>query len=460
MIRPIKRYFRHELLPLLADLKLAIVLLLSIALASATGTVIEQDEPIRFYQANYPEDPALFGFLSWKVILAIGLDHVYRTPWFLALMILFGSSLAACTWNRQWPMLKVARRWNYYTKPRSFQKLALSSFLPEGQLDQLYPQLQNHRFAVFGQDHKLYARKGLIGKIGPMIVHASMLLILAGAIWGSLAGFKAQELIPDGVTTPIQNITVAGDWAKHRFPDWQIQINRFWIDYAPEGRIKQFYSDVSIVDQGEEVKRKTIFVNEPLSYQGVTLYQADWTIDSVQIRVNNSPQLRIPVVRLQGNNGSKLWGAFIPTKPDFSEGVTMLLADLQGTGLIYDEEGNLFGTVRAGMSLPLNDRITLHLDEVVGSTGLQIKSDPGIPIVYAGFGLLMIGVLMSYFSHSQIWALQTEEGLYVGGKTNRALVTFEREFFQILDHLSSSPPSPDPGEIPKQAEPSEISPSG
>jgi cytochrome c biogenesis protein len=43
---------------------------------------------------------------------------------------------------------------------------------------------------------------------------------------------------------------------------------------------------------------------------------------------------------------------------------------------------------------------------------------------------------MSYFSHSQIWALQIGEKLYIGGKTNRAQVSFEREVLGILDELN------------------------
>jgi cytochrome c biogenesis protein len=434
----IKRYFRHELLPLLADLKLAIALLLLIALASATGTLIEQDEPLELYQRLYPEDPALFGFLSWRVIQWAGLDHVYRTPWFLSLLILFAASLTACTFTRQWPMLKVANRWNYYHKPRSFQKLALSSFLPEGDVKRLQTILNAKGYQCFVEDTTLYARKGLLGKVGPILVHASMLLILVGAIWGSISGFKAQEMIPSGSTQPIRNITMAGDLARSHLPTWEIQVNRFWIDYAPEGRIQQFYSDLSILDQGTEVKRQTISVNHPLSYQGVTLYQADWSIAAILARVNQSPTLRLPVAPLKTDNGAKLWGSFIPTKPDLSAGVTVLIPDLQGTVLIYGEAGELQTSMHTGSSVELNDQLTLYVDDLVGSTGLQIKSDPGIPWVYLGFGLLMVGVVMSYVSHSQVWALQAENGLFVGGKTNRALVSFEREYLLILEALSLS----------------------
>jgi cytochrome c biogenesis protein len=440
-VSSLRRYFRHELLPLLADLRLAIGLLLAIAVLSATGTVIEQEETAAFYQAHYPEHPALFGFLTWRVILNLGLDHVYRTPWFLAILILFGSSLIACSFTRQWPMLKVARRWSYLTRPQSFQRLPFWTYLPQQSLQGLPERLRRQGYLVFQEGHHLYARKGLIGRIGPILVHVSMLLILLGAIWGSISGFKAQELIPSGGVASIQHLTGAGDLARAHLPTWQIRANRFWIDYAADGRVKQFYSDLSILDQGQEVKRQTISVNHPLSYRGVTLYQADWSIDSIRIRVNNSPSFQIPVVPVRTEAGNKLWGAFVPTQPDMSQGLTLLLPDLQGTALLYDTEGQWMGSLRQGMSLALDEvapqrfpnPLTLYLDEVIGATGLQIKSDPGIPAVYLGFGLLMVGVVMSYFSYSQIWALQTETGLYLGGKTNRALVTFEREFDRLVE---------------------------
>ncbi|QMS88188.1 cytochrome c biogenesis protein [Nostoc edaphicum CCNP1411] len=437
------KFLRQELLPVLTNLRLAIALLLLIAIFSSTGTVIEQGQSPAFYQANYPEHPALFGFLTWKVIQVVGLDHVYRTWWFLALLILFGTSLTACSFTRQLPALKAAQRWKYYEEPRQFQKLALSAELDTGSLDSLSQILQKHRYKIFPDPEKanlLYARKGIVGRIGPIIVHIGIVAILLGGIWGAMTGFLAQEMVASGDTFKVTNIVDAGPLAAAQVPkDWSVRVNRFWIDYTPSGGIDQFYSDMSVLDnQGKEVDHKKIFVNEPLRYHGVTFYQTDWGIAGVRVQFNNSPIFQLPMAQLNTNGNGRIWGTWVPTKPDLSEGVSLLAKDLQGMVLIYDATGKLVDTVRTGMFTEING-VKLKILDVIGSTGLQIKADPGIPIVYTGFGLLMLGVVMSYFSHSQIWALQKGDRLYVGGKTNRAQVAFEQEVLEILDRLSSQP---------------------
>lgn len=435
----IRRYWKRELVPLLADLRLAIGLLLSIALFSILGTVIEQGQVQAFYQANYPEHPALFGFLTWKVILLLGLDQVYRTWWFLALLILFGASLTTCTFQRQLPALRwFSRTWNFYSQPRQFEKFALSAALPQASMEQLVPLLQKRRYKIFQEGDKLYAHKGMMGRIGPIVVHASMLLILLGAIWGAMTGFFAQEMVPSGETFQVRNIFDAGPWAAAQIPkDWSVKVNRFWIDYTPTGAIDQFYSDLSVLDQaGETIDRQTIHVNKPLRHQGVTFYQADWGIAAVRLRLNNSPVLQLPMAQLETGGAGRLWGTWVPIKPDLSEGVSVVAKDLQGILLVYDMQGKLIATVRQGMAVDVNG-VTLSIVEIIGSTGLQIKADPGIPMVYTGFGLLMLGVAMSYVSHSQIWALKTQDNFYLGGRTNRAQVTFEREVLEILHQMPS-----------------------
>lgn len=421
---------------LLGDLRLAILLLLGIAIASIGGTVIEQGQSLSFYQANYPEDPALFGFLSWRVLLALGLDHVYRTPWYLTLLVLFGLSLITCTLSRQVPALTAAQRWQYYQAPQQFTKLALSTAIPQGSLKDLATALAARGYRVWQTDNQLYARKGMVGRIGPIVVHASMILILLGGILGALTGFMAQELVPSGETFHLQHIVQAGPLA--RVPqDWSVKVNRFWIDYTEAGDIDQFYSDLSVLDgEGQEVKRGTIHVNQPLKYGGVTLYQADWGIAAIRFRLNNSPVLQLPMAELETEGKGRLWGTWLPTKPDLSAGISLIARDLQGTVFIYSPQGEFLRSLRTGMSTEING-VKLTLVELVGSTGLQIKADPGIPLFYAGFAFLMAGVLMSYVSHSQVWGLQANEILYLGGRTNRAQLTFEQELAAIAWELTS-----------------------
>jgi cytochrome c biogenesis protein len=423
---------------IIADLKLAIILLLLIAIFSISGTVIEQGQSIKYYQENYPENPALFGFLTGQVLLNLGLNHVYTTWWFLALLILFGSSLAACTFTRQFPALKAANNWKFYQQPRQFEKLAFSVELETGSNSSILPILEQKGYKIFQENNAIYGRKGIIGKIGPIIVHAGMLIILLGAIWGAFTGFLAQEMVASGETFQIKNIFEAGLFANPQIPtDWSVKVNRFWIDYTPNGAIDQFYSDLSIVDdEGEELKRKTIYVNEPLRYQGVTFYQTNWGIAAVKVQINNSPIFQLPMATIKTQGNGKIWGTWIPTKPDLSEGVSLLAKDLQGTLIIYDEKGNLNNAIRPGMATEING-VTLKVHELIGSTGLQIKADPGVPIVYTGFALLMMGVVMSYFSHSQLWTLESGDRFYLGGKTNRAQVAFERELEEIIELLRS-----------------------
>ncbi|MGL5878225.1 MAG: cytochrome c biogenesis protein, partial [Xenococcaceae cyanobacterium] len=305
-------------------------------------------------------------------------------------------------------------------------------------LASLTPLLEKKGYRIFQENNTLYARKGIAGKIGPIIVHAAMLIVLVGSIWGALTGFLAQEMVLSGDTFKIQNIFSAGPLASAQSSqDLSVKVNRFWIDYTPGGDIDQFYSDLSVVDdRGEELKRKTIYVNKPLRYGGVTFYQTSWSIGAVRVQLNNSPIFQLPMAQL--NVPGKLWGTWIPTKPDMSEGVSLLAKDLQGTVLVYDMTGKLVSAVRVGQSIEING-VKLKIIDLMGSTGLQIKADPGVPLVYAGFGLLMLGVMMSYVSHSQIWALQQGDSFYIGGRTNRAQVSFERELLEILDAIERDP---------------------
>jgi cytochrome c biogenesis protein len=63
--------------------------------------------------------------------------------------------------------------------------------------------------------------------------------------------------------------------------------------------------------------------------------------------------------------------------------------------------------------------------EIISSTGLQIKTDPGIPIIYTRFFFLMISTLISYITYSQIWIIQKNQKFL--------LVEIQIELFLILN---------------------------
>ena len=57
----------------------------------------------------------------------------------------------------------------------------------------------------------------------------------------------------------------------------------------------------------------------------------------------------------------------------------------------------------------------------------------------AGFGGLMITTLISYLSHSQVWAVQEGKYIYVTGRSNRAIVAFDKELDNVLEQVPELP---------------------
>jgi cytochrome c biogenesis protein ResB len=71
-----------------------------------------------------------------------------------------------------------------------------------------------------------------------------------------------------------------------------------------------------------------------------------------------------------------------------------------------------FRNVELNETVKFRQPITLL--EIISSTGLQIKTDPGIPVIYLGFFLLMLSTLISYITYSQIWIIQKTK-TFIGG---------------------------------------------
>ncbi|XP_011088339.1 cytochrome c biogenesis protein CCS1, chloroplastic isoform X2 [Sesamum indicum] len=203
--------------------------------------------------------------------------------------------------------------------------------------------------------------------------------------------------------------------------------------------VSQFHSDLSLFDlNGKEIMRKTISVNDPLRYGGITIYQTDWSLSALQIMKDDEGPFNLAMAPLKINGDKKLYGTFLPVGDADStnlKGISMLARDMQSV-VLYDQEGKFAGVRRPNSKLPIDiDGMRIVVLDAIGSTGLDIKTDPGVPIVYAGFGALMLTTCISFLSHTQIWALQDGTSVVVGGKTNRAKGEFPDDMNFLLDQV-------------------------
>ncbi len=419
---------KQKIFRILADLRFSIFILLLISFCSILGTVIEQDQSIEIYKQNYPLTQPIFGILSWDRIIAFGLDHVYKTWWFLGLIFLFGCSLTLCSFLQQLPSLKIARRCQFFRTTSPFYKLKISTILKNFSLTKILSRIKGQHYSIFQQRNMIYCYKGLIGRIAPIVVHFSMILILVGTIIGSLFGFKAQEIVPKTEIFHIQNILTTGP--SSIIPSTSARINDFWITYTKTKTISQFYSNISIMDnQGNETLQKTISVNYPLVQNGIYYYQTDWNLIGLRIQNLTNQIFEYPLLNLFGNS-SKVWLTWISNPSNPKQGVLTIIDNLEGYCSIYSDSGQFLGNLELNETKVWNQPLTLL--EIISSTGLQIKTDPGIPMIYLGFFFLMVSTLISYITYSQIWIIQKKKELFIGGTTNRAIFDFELEFFKLV----------------------------
>jgi cytochrome c biogenesis protein len=416
----------------LGNLQFAILLLLFIASFSSIGTFIEQGKDVAFYELNYPNIKPLLGFINARLIFCLGLDHVYTTWWFIVNIFLFVISLFSCTLIRQIPSLKFSRLWRFYDTYTSIKKFNVKISLNDASLNKLAFQLKNNNYNVVQEGGFIYAYKGLIGRISPIIVHASIILILFGSVIGSASGFMTQELVATNNLFHLNNIVNSGPFS---FLPQNIEgyVKDFKIAYSDEGIIDQFYSDLLIVDTNVDLlKSKTIYVNEPLRYKGIVFYQTDWGITSVTIIIDNDKVIEIPLTLVDSTSNNRFWISNLSQYTSLGiENTLLVLQDLTGKLSLYDSNKDLVAELQVGDEFFLNGH-SLRVTDIIPATGLQVKSDPGTLFVYIGFLMLMISTLLSYVSYSQIWAFKNKNNLYVAGQTNRAIYYFERHFGEML----------------------------
>lgn len=427
----------------LSDLRLAIGLLVLIAVASGIGTVIPQREPEGLYHQLYDPSPWL-GLLRADGVLALQLDHVYSSGWFLALMAWLALSLLLCSWRRQWPALQAALRWIDYRSARQLSKLSVAETLPaagsgdavgsegaEQQLAALEQRLRAGGWQVQLAEGRLAARRGLLGRVGPLLVHAGLVVLMLGAAWGSLGGQRQEQFLAPGRSLELLD--------SRGHSQLTLALDAFAVQRDPAGRPEQFTSQLRILEgDGAEgaalLKAAEISVNHPLRFRGITLYQADWALAAINVQLGRSPVLQLPLQPFP-QLGEQVWGLVLPTRPDGSEPVLLSLSSEQGPVDVYGADGQLVAQLPVGGEPGAVKELPVRVAGVLPASGILLKRDPGVPLVYAGFAIALLGGGLSLIATRQLWAVVEAGQLHVAGLCNRNLTAFARELPTLLAEL-------------------------
>ena len=253
-----------------SSVKLAIVLIILLTLASILGTLVPQGRSAAEYAARY-------GGLS-GLITGLRLTGLYQSPWYLALLLLFAANIVVCTVSRFRPKWRRAFRHVPDADAKTMAPMRASARfrLPPplaAARDKVAGPLKARHYRLDGSAHDgkavILARKRRLGWFGSDIAHLGLLVILAGGFTSGLGGRRADLALSEGQTADVPHAA------------FKVRLDKFETEYYPGGAVKDWKSTVTVVEAGAPVLTRVVEVNEPLTYRGVSFYQQsfgwDWS---------------------------------------------------------------------------------------------------------------------------------------------------------------------------------------
>ncbi|TGE37587.1 cytochrome c biogenesis protein ResB [Desulfosporosinus fructosivorans] len=411
-----------------SSMKLGLALLGVIAFVSGIGTIVPQIE-------QSPEKAEAVSQL-WQTM---GFTHLYSAVWFRLLLGLLCINLIVCSTQR---FRGIYLRTFKLTPPLNLARIPQKNQLVvQGELASLRESVQEvlrqkgFRFKLNDQSGhwSFIAIKRRLGNWGSLITHLSFVVLVIGALLGSLLGFKGYFMEGSGTTIAIREIEVSKGRVSETF---SVRVNSAEDRFLPNGERDNWYTDLSVLENGEEVARKTLSVNHPFKYKGVTFYQASFANGALFTAEMNG-QKKPVVLRDQRQSyyqapGTDLYLVTTLAK-SLSQNPDVLYQVYKGTGVNPIQTGQL----KTGETIDVQGTYRLTYEGLAGFTGLQVKKDPGVAVIWLGCGLLLGGLLLAFYWQPLVISgiIQSENGkrgtLTVGalsGKmpdsTNRALEQF------------------------------------
>ncbi|MCB1155348.1 cytochrome c biogenesis protein ResB, partial [bacterium] len=126
-----------------------------------------------------------------------------------------------------------------------------------------------------GQTSFMFGEKGRLSRFMPYILHFGFIIIGIGGAITAMKGMEGRMFIPEGTSSNKFFVqTRDGEVLNYELP-FDVRCDDFRIEFYPgTQQPKDFNSDLAVIDNGQELFRRTIEVNDPLRYKGFRLFQA------------------------------------------------------------------------------------------------------------------------------------------------------------------------------------------
>jgi len=500
---------------LLASVKLAIVIFALISLTSIVGTVLEQQaEPAKNIQVLTKIFGKSLAPTIYSIFEKLGFMDMYHSWWFIMLLILFSLNIVICSLERLPRIWKIIREPIHPVTEEQIKKFSINrDIVLKGKPDKIKNVVteaiksigfNHHAELKEDKGYQIYSQKGNYTRLGVFITHVSILIILLGAVIGVFFGFKGFVNLPEGKsysvafsrTEPLNqaeederdkilhaigassdNISNAAMQLGMDEKSLRAKMRRYGIQplgfsirnddfnvdfYSGSDMPKEYRSWLTIIDKGKEVMKKSIEVNDPLTYRGITFYQASYGMNP-----NAHGEFIIKVTSQSGASETKqmhLGDKFIipgtnieGTIKDFSPA---LASDQEGRFSTYAEmmnnpavlidfreggkdkySGWILKRYPATWRLPEGHIVEFMDLWGVQYTGIQVRKDPGVWVIYLGCITIAIGLFMAFFlSHRKIWVKLVEEKnntrVIIGATANKNRTAFERKIDRSISILN------------------------
>ncbi len=372
----------------LSSLKLTLVLFFALAAASLIGTLLPQ-------QISLPELRDHFGPAAASLINFLALNNLYHSMWFRILLLLLCTNLVACTIDRLPKTIRLIRRVQDPFDSQKLSKFGLSSSISAAlPLDQAQSVVESAVCDAFGRMCRI--ESGPAGGRGPFcavsetgrwstlmvyVVHLSVLIVLVGALVGSSLGFKGTMNLTEGESS--DKVILADPENLTELP-FALRCDKFEVSFYDTGAPKEFKSDVAIIENGSEVLKRSIVVNDPLTYDGITFYQASYgtSLKEAGIELTDPDSGKKISVTLPFRQPVTIPGTNDQLMIDEYEENLMQVG--QAIELVYGKNGRQSSAQWILIDRPYHgNRIENYLVRVTRIdkarfTGLQVKKDPGI----------------------------------------------------------------------------------